>query len=212
MNFRNLIQTALVAFEVLKTGKVGVTGSTGSVLHRTLVGTRDLIARSLNEVRLSQGIRHRERFRVAGFIDEIAASAILTAQTRGLQLTVLPVNEDVAIEGDRQLLAAVMTNLLQNAFKFTRHCSTVTLQVRASAERVLYEVQDECGGLPGGEVDELFRAMEQRGADRTGLGLGLAFSRWATEANHGRIYARSLPGEGCIFTVDMPRVFTSSIP
>ena len=41
--------------------------------------------------------------------------------------------------------------------------------------------------------------------DRTGLGLGLAFSRWGAEANNGRIYTRNLPGRGCIFTLDLPR-------
>ena len=46
------------------------------------------------------------------------------------------------------MLAAVVGNLLQNAFKFTRPQTTVTLRVRASAERVLIEVEDECGGLP----------------------------------------------------------------
>ena len=111
----------------------------------------------------------------------------------------------MAIEADRQVLAAVVGNLLQNAFKFTRPRTTVTLRVGASAERVLIEVQDECGGLPAGDVDELFRPFEQRSADRTGLGLGLAFSRWGVEANRGRLYARNLPGKGCIFTVDLPR-------
>jgi len=82
----------------------------------------------------------------------------------------------------------------------------VTLRVGASAERVLIEVQDECGGLPGGNIDELFRPFEQRGTDRTGLGLGLAFSRWGAEANRGRLYARTLPGRGCIFPVDLPRL------
>jgi hypothetical protein len=54
-------------------------------------------------------------------------------------------------------------------------------------------------------VKDLFNLFEQRGADRTGLGLGLAFSRWAVEANQGRIYARNLPDVGCVFTVDLPR-------
>jgi signal transduction histidine kinase len=61
------------------------------------------------------------------------------------------------------------------------------------------------GGLPGGDVNELFRPFEQRSANRTGLSLGLAFSRWAVEANHGRIYARNLPDAGCVFTFDIPR-------
>jgi signal transduction histidine kinase len=110
------------------------------------------------------------------------------------------------IGADRQVLASVVGNLLQNAFKFTRSRTTVTLRVGASAERVLIEIHDECGGLPGGNVTELFHPFEQRGADRTGLGLGLAFSRWAVEANHGRIYARSVPDRGCVFTVDLPRL------
>ena len=83
------------------------------------------------------------------------------------------------------------SNLVQNAFKFTRAGTTVVLRVGASAERVLIEIQDECGGLPIGNVNELFRPFEQRGVDRTGLGLGLAFSRWGVEANNGRISARS---------------------
>jgi signal transduction histidine kinase len=112
----------------------------------------------------------------------------------------------VAIEADRQVLAAVVGNLLQNAFKFTRPRTTVTLKVGASAARVLIEIQDECGGLPSTDVHGLFRPFEQRSADRTGVGLGLAFSRWGAEANDGRLYARNLPGRGCVFTVDLPRV------
>ena len=82
----------------------------------------------------------------------------------------------------------------------------MTISVGASAERVLIEIQDECGGLPGGNVNELFRPFEQRSADRTGVGLGLAFSRWGVEANNGRIYARNLPNKGCVFTLDLPRL------
>ena len=70
---------------------------------------------------------------------------------------------------------------MQNAFKFTRSRTTVTLRVRDSVDRVPI---------------------------RTGLGIGLAFSRWGAEAN-GRLYARNLPGTGCVFTVDLPR---SSVP
>jgi len=54
---RNLVNTAVVAFEVLKSGNVGVGGSTGAVLNRTLMGLRDLIARSLEEVRFANAAR-----------------------------------------------------------------------------------------------------------------------------------------------------------
>jgi signal transduction histidine kinase len=208
---RNLMNTALMAFEVLKTGNVGVIGSTGTVLHRSLLAAHALIRHSLAEVRLAQGVQNREQFLVSGFIDEIASAAILEANARGVTLTVVPVEEGVAIEADRQVLAAVVGNLLHNAFKFTRPRTTVTLRVGASAERVLIEVQDECGGLPNGNVNELFRPFEQHGADRTGIGLGLAFSRWGTEANDGRISARNLADSGCVFTVDLPRLPVHSI-
>jgi len=200
-----LVSTALVAFEVLKTGNVGVAGSTGAVLYRSLLGLRELSSRSLAEVRLTNGIQNREQFLVSEFIAELAPAASLEALGRQLTLTIEPVEGGVTIEGDRQILAAVVTNLLQNAFKFTRPHTTVTLRVGGNEERVLIEIHDECGGLPNGNVDELFRPFEQRGADRSGLGIGLAFSRWGVEANNGRIYARNLPGDGCIFTVDLPR-------
>ena len=203
---RNVLNTAIMAFEVLKTGNVGVAGSTGSVLHRSLTGAIALVGRSLAEVRLTQGVQNRDRFVVSEFIQELAPAATLEASARGIGLTVTPVEEGVVIEADRQVLAAVVRNLLQNAFKFTRPRSTVTLKVGASAERVLIEIQDECGGLPEGNINELFRPFEQRAADRTGVGLGLAFSRCGVEANNGRIYARNLPDKGCVFTLDLPRL------
>jgi signal transduction histidine kinase len=208
---RNLIHTAIIAFEVVKSGNVGVAGNTGGVLFRSLMGARDLIARSMAEVGLTRGVQNLQPFLVSGFIDELVTAAQLAANARGITLRVVPVEDDVAIEADRQVLAAVLMNVLQNAFKFTRPRTIVTLRVGASAERVLIEIQDECGGLPGGDVNDLFRPFEQRGANRSGLGLGLAFSRWATEANHGRIYARNLPGVGCVFTVDLPRCPVSSL-
>jgi signal transduction histidine kinase len=203
---RNLINTAKLAFHVLKTGNVGVSGSTGAVLDRSLTGLSTLITRSLSEVRLADAVQNRESIRLAGFIEEVATSAKLQATAKGIALTILPVEDGVAVEADRSVLAAVIANLLQNAFKFTRPRTTVTLKAGASFDRVLIEIQDECGGLPGGDPGELFRAFEQRGADRSGLGLGLAYSRWAVEANNGRIYARSLPGQGCVFTIDLPRL------
>jgi signal transduction histidine kinase len=200
---RNLTNTAILAFRMLKTGDVGVTGSTGAVLQRSLIGLSTLIDRSLAEVRLTQGVQNLEVFPVAGFIDELAAAATLEAQAKGLTLIVPPSEQGVAIKADRQVLSAVVGNLLQNALKFTRPGTTVTLRVGASDARVFIEIEDECGGLPKGD---LFRPFEQRSVDRTGLGLGLAFSRWGAEANNGRITTRNLPGKGCVFTIDLPRL------
>jgi signal transduction histidine kinase len=176
------------------------------VLGRSLTGLRELIGRSLDEVRLTKAAENRKRLLLIDFIAQIATGATLDADARGVTLIVSPVQEDIAVDADRLVLAAVVGNLLQNAFKFTRAHSTVTLGVRASADRVLIDVGDECGGLPGeGKKTDLFPSFEQRGADRSGLGIGLAFSRWGAEANGGRLYARNIPGTGCVFTVDLPR-------
>ncbi|HET9831443.1 MAG TPA: hypothetical protein VFP91_07030, partial [Vicinamibacterales bacterium] len=68
---RNLINTAIVAFDVLKSGSVGVAGTTADVLSRSLIGLRTLVGRSLDEVRLTQAVHNRTPFDVAGFIDEV---------------------------------------------------------------------------------------------------------------------------------------------
>jgi signal transduction histidine kinase len=52
---------------------------------------------------------------------------------------------------------------------------------------------------------ELFHPFEQRGSNRSGLGLGLAYSQWAVIANGGRLYVRNFPGSGCVFIVDLPQ-------
>ena len=207
---RNLLNTATIAFEVLKTGNVGVGGSTGAVLQRNLQRAGDLIRRSLAEVRFSRVSSIPSGSSSPSSSTNIAPAAALDGSAVGIGLRVLPIEAGVEVEADREVLAAVLMNLLQNAFKFTHRETIVVLQVKASAERVLIEVHDECGGLPGGNDEGLFRPGEQRGADRTGLGLGLAFSRWAVEANHGRIYARSVPDKGCVFTIDMPRILASA--
>jgi hypothetical protein len=200
----SLTKTAILAFEVLKTGNVGVAGSTGTVLHRSLMGIDTLLGRSLAEVRLTQTIQNRERFLIAELFKELAPSATWEAKAKGIKLTVMPVEAGLTVEADRQVVAPAVRHLLQNAFRFTRHGTTVTLRIVASAERVLIEIQDECGGLSGGDVREPFRQVEPPRADQTGL--GLPFSQWAVEANHGRMYARNLPDKGCVFTIDLPRL------
>jgi signal transduction histidine kinase len=203
---RNLVGTASVAFEVLRTGNVGVGGSTGNVLHRTLAALRDLIHRSVSEVRLRHEVRERTSFSIAEFLTELAPAAALDADARGLSFIADPGDAAARVDADRPVLGAVVANLLQNAFKFTQPGSTVTLRGSATADRVLIEVEDECGGLPEGNIEALFHPFEQRSADRTGLGLGLAMSRWGTEINNGRLSARNRPDHGCVFTIDLPRL------
>ena len=205
---RNLLSNATLAFEVLRSGTVGIGGSTGRILGRNLVALRDLIDRSLAEVRLEAGLHRREHVPLRQLMEEVEMSAAIEANVRSLQLTVTPVDPEATIDVDRQLIAAALANLLQNAFKFSRPGGHVVLRTDTvtAPGRVWIAVEDACGGLPPGRAEDLFHPFEQRSADRTGLGLGLTIARQSVETNGGTIRARSLPGEGCIFTVDLPRV------
>ena len=81
----------------------------------------------------------------------------------------------------------------------------MSLTVRSTADRVMIDVTDECGGLPDGNAEDLFRLFEQGAADRTGVGLGLAISQAGAPANAGVVLVRDMPGKGCVFTVELPR-------
>jgi signal transduction histidine kinase len=164
-----------------------------------------LVDKSIADVRMTSAIQHPAAFFVSKFIEELALEATLLADSRDVTLKVAAGDKNAEVLGDRQNIAAAIRNLLQNAIKFTRLGSTVTLRSATSGDRILIEVQDECGGLPDGKSLELFQPFEQRGSDRTGLGLGLAYSQWAVVANGGRIFVRNLPGAGCVFVADLPR-------
>jgi signal transduction histidine kinase len=207
---RNALGAALLSFQTLKTGTVGLGGSTSALLGRSLRRLSVLIDSSVAQVRLESGFRSPERVILREFVEEVEVGASLEASARGLTLDVAPVERGVDVEFDPQLLAAAVANLLQNAFKFTRPEGRVSLNTSATKDRVLIEVQDECGGLPAGRADELFRPFEQRNANRTGLGLGLSISRRSVEANGGEIRVRDIPGSGCVFTIDLPRLSPAS--
>jgi len=165
----------------------------------------DLIDRSLAEIGLEATVQRRETILLAEFIEEMEIAAIIEAKARGHQLTVEPVEYGVVIDADRQLLETAVSNLLQNAFKFTHDPGHVWLRTHATADLVSIDIEDECGGLPPGRADALFRPFQQRSTDRSGLGLGLSISRKAVLLNSGEIRVRNLPGRGCIFTVELPR-------
>lgn len=203
---RNHIHTATFAILAIKAGQVGLTGATGAVLDRSLVGMRDLIDRSLADVRVAADMKAVNRLiSLADFIADVRISASLEAQARGCVLTVGTVDVGLAIDVDREMLFSAVNNLLRNAFKFTHAASEVTLNAYATAGRIRIDVEDQCGGLPAGIVDQTFLPFKQAGSDRSGLGLGLAICRRAVEANNGLLRVRDLPGTGCVFTIDLPR-------
>ena len=203
---RNYLQTATLVVAAIKSGNIGISGATGAVLDRSLLGMRSLIDHALAEVRVSARMPpRRESIQLAQFLHNLKVSASFDALARGTPFTMAQVAENIAVFAEPEMLAAAVGNLLQNAFKFTKHHTDVRLRARVVGERVLIEVEDRCGGLPAGAADSMFLPFSQNGVDRTGLGLGLDISRRSVEANGGVLTVRD-SRVGCIFTIDLPRL------
>lgn len=203
---RNLLSTATLSLAALRAGNVGLSGATGAVLDRSLVAMRNLIDRSLAEVRVTAGLGGEHKiFSLADFIAEIKLSAALEARVRECGFVVSEVDRQLALDADRDLLLSAVGNLLQNAFKFTHPHGEVRLNAYATSDRIRIEVEDQCGGLAPGSIEKMFQPFTQLGTDKSGLGLGLAICRDSVEASGGTLSARDLPGTGCVFTIDLPR-------
>ena len=203
---RNLINTATLAVTAIKAGNVGLAGATGAVLDRSLIGLRNLIDRSLADVRVAAGMPPRLKLiSLADFITEVKITAALEAQARGCEFSIQPVDPSLAVLADWELLSSAVGNLLQNACKYTQPRTEVCLHAYAAGDRVLIEVEDHCGGLHPGDAERMLQPFTQLGTDRTGLGLGLSICQRSVEANKATLHVRDVPGSGCVFTISLPR-------
>jgi hypothetical protein len=202
---RNSLSGALLAFDILKKGNVGVSGATGTLLGRSLIALRDIVDRSFAEVCLELGAEKREQISLSDLIAEVESDVAMGVNAGGVKWIVEPVEADVFIEVDRQIVQAALANLVQNAFAYTWPGGHIWLRAHAKGDRIFIDVEDECGGLPPGDPQKLFLPFERRRSDRPGLGLGLSTSRRGIEANGGKVGVRDLPGRGCVFSIELPR-------
>jgi signal transduction histidine kinase len=203
---RNFLNTATLALYAIKEGNLGLSGATGSVLNRAMVGMRSLVDRSLADVRMIAGLpQASELFALGDLIHELKQSATLEAEDRKCLLIVSPVDPRLALAADRDLLLSAVGNLLGNAFKFTRPGTAVLLNAYSLGDRILIDVENHGAGLPPEDMEKMFQPFTQGASDRTGLGLGLSIARQSVEANDGVISVRNKAPSGCIFTIDLPR-------
>jgi len=197
---RNALSSAQMAFATLKRNQMGVNSRTGDVLERGLSRLESLNNQALLAVKLNAGLKlERTRVQVSSLLQDIDDAAF---PQRDISV-IIDADDALEIEADEGLLTSAIGNLLQNALKFTRRGGTVLLRARKRGDAVVIEVEDECGGLPAGKQDELFRPFVQKGQNRQGLGLGLAITREAVEAHGGELTVQDLPGKGCIFAVKL---------
>jgi signal transduction histidine kinase len=203
---RNILNTSILSFGSIKKGIVAPGGSTSAIHDRSLLKMQGLIDRSLADVRLDAGLANVERVAVSEILEEVGIGAAMIAQPQGLRLELMMVDPSVIVSVDRQILAAAIANLVNNALKFTAPASTVNLRAITTPTRVLIEIEDECGGLdPERDPMSLLKPFVQRGTDRSGLGLGLHIVSKAVKSMAGELHIRNLPGKGCVFTIDLPK-------
>jgi CheY-like chemotaxis protein/anti-sigma regulatory factor (Ser/Thr protein kinase) len=119
------------------------------------------------------------------------------------------------VDADRARLDQILSNLLDNAVKFTPAGKRITVTVGPQGEMALLRVSDEGEGLPPDSAERMFDLFVQgeRGLDRAagGLGVGLALVKRLTEMHGGTVSAMSAgPGRGATFTVLLPAVLPPS--
>jgi hypothetical protein len=145
---RDLLGAAGLAIRALKAGNVGTSGATSRMLDRSLSGMSEIIARTVAEVRLDGGISARfESIRLDRFIADAYVAASLSAAAGKCELEVSPVEATLLVLGDERLLHSAVSNLLTNAFKFTRKQGHVSLKAFGTDQRVLIEVRAMAGSI-----------------------------------------------------------------
>jgi heavy metal sensor kinase len=127
------------------------------------------------------------------------------AEEKGIRL-VTDTSSPVTVTGDPSRLGQLVTNLLDNAIRFTEPGGSVTLRVDGIADRVMLRVKDTGVGIPAMHLPYIFERFYQADAARSSgaCGLGLSICRWIVKAHGGKIEVESRDPKGTEFTVIFP--------
>ncbi|TAD81067.1 MAG: response regulator [Sphingomonadales bacterium] len=146
----------------------------------------------------------REAIRFPEFLDQLIAMLELQAQTKGIALVLeRPPGLPEFVHADPKRLRQVLINLLANAIKFTDQ-GQVTLRVGYRNELATFDVIDTGIGIAPEDAARIFAPFERvagPGADRAGVGLGLAITQALVQIMGGEVRVESALGEGSRFTV-----------
>jgi two-component system, OmpR family, phosphate regulon sensor histidine kinase PhoR len=129
------------------------------------------------------------------------------AAARGLRVELEPAAGPIPVRGDAEMLDRALSNLVDNAVKYTRDGS-VTVAVGREEERAWCEVRDTGPGIPEEHLPRVFerfyRVDRGRAREVGGTGLGLAIVRHVAELHGGGVSARSEMGRGATFRLELP--------
>lgn len=141
-------------------------------------------------------------FKLYDFLSSIAHDLRPLAESKQLQLNLLPLRENLQVLGDKNKLKQVFVNLIQNAIKYTEEGS-VTIIAEEMDKSVLLKVSDTGIGIPDKYLDRIFerffRVDKGRSREVGGTGLGLAIVKHIVEAHGSRVGVKSRLGQGTEF-------------
>jgi signal transduction histidine kinase len=172
-----------------------------------------LIDELLDVARISQGkiVLAREKVDLNAVIAHSVETAQPLVDARGQTLEVTPLAETMWLQGDFARLAQILSNLLNNASKYSERGTTISLKASVDGAGALIRVRDQGIGIDPQLLPRIFDLFTQgaRGLDRAqgGLGVGLTLARRLAEMHGGRLEAVSDgPGRGAEFSLRLPCV------
>jgi signal transduction histidine kinase/CheY-like chemotaxis protein len=214
---RNPLAALTAAAHVLKFAQPGdqAAAKARAVVERQTKHMARLVGDLLDISRVAMGkvALERERFNLA----EAAGNLLNVWRASGrLERHHVSVEMKTAwVDADRARIEQVLSNLLDNAVKFTPAGRRIAVRVGPEGEWAQLCVSDEGEGLAPGSAERMFDLFVQgeRGLDRAagGLGVGLALVKRLTEMHGGSVAGESAgPGQGATFTVRLPAVLAPS--
>jgi len=129
------------------------------------------------------------------------------AEDKGLSLKFDTPNSCLLV-GDRRMIQRILSNLLDNALKYTPSGGAVTVSLsERNGREVVLAVQDTGIGIPAGDLPHVFERFYRCDQSRSepGTGLGLSLARALARAHNGDITVTSTPGQGSTFTLILPK-------
>jgi two-component system phosphate regulon sensor histidine kinase PhoR len=168
----------------------------------------DVLARDLLDLsRVERGTLDVEPVDLVGLVQEVVGGYADRAEERRIRLST-ELRPNVAVRGDRAQLGLLLSNLIDNALRYTPAKGTVCVRLDATESRSVLQVADTGEGIPAGELPRIFerfyRVDKARDRQTGGTGLGLAIVRHGAEAHGGLVRVDSELSRGSTFTVRLP--------
>ncbi|HEY0820700.1 MAG TPA: hybrid sensor histidine kinase/response regulator [Rhizobacter sp.] len=181
------------------------------IMDRQMVQMVKLIDELLEISRISTGkvVLHKERTDIRRAIEVALEGTQPVVDAAGHALAIDLSDEPVWVYGDPARLAQVVSNLVNNAAKYTPDGGRIEVRMRRDDGHVEVSVTDSGVGIPADMLDHVFEMFTQvnRTLDRSqgGLGIGLALVRRLMELHGGAVRAESAGTDrGSVFTIRMP--------